>query len=198
MAIHAPMGTAAVDQTMVAEPSNSDGSAHRYQPPLSRLMLAIATLALAGSAFVIALTETLTPTDQKEHTVNVVPAAPTSFTPAQVTAAKLQACTSWRTAATAMAKASNAVADLPTGWDVPARQAARALETKVVLSQTAFLRTRVDEATPSEIRVAIERYNVLSIAQQNAAVHRQGPAEDALIDDQNAVGDQIKSACGLS
>lgn len=197
MAIHAPLRTPAAEQTTASARSESDTSIWRHRPPLSILILALATLSLAGGAFAFALVETITPT-QSAHIVEIAPATPTSFTPEQVAAAKLEACTSWKTAATAMTKASNSVADLPPGWDAPARQAARAAETKVVLSQTALLRSRVHEATPPAIRADIARYNVLSIAQQDAAIHRQGPTEDSLIDDQNAVGDRIKSACGLS
>lgn len=183
---------------MVGGRSESGISTGRHRPRLLRAMVATTVLMLAGAAFTLALTQAVTPTQPRAHAVKVVTAEPASFTPERVAAAKLQACTSWKAAATAMAKASNAVADLPTGWDQPARQAARAAETKVVLSQTAFLRTRLDDATPPEIREAIARYNALSIAQQDAAIHRQGPAEDALIDDQNTTGDRIKSACGLS
>lgn len=196
MAIHTPLRPGSADKIILGRPESR--SSIGGPRPEWRLIAATAAVCLAGAAFTLALIGTMTPTQLSEHTVEVVPATPDSFAPERVTTAKLQACTSWKTAATVMAKASNAVADLPPGWDTPERKAARSAESKVVLSQTAFLRTRLDDATPPEIKEAIERYNALSIAQQDAAIHRQGSTEDSLIDDQNAVGDQIKSACGLS
>lgn len=196
VAIHAPLRPGSTDQETVSGRSESRSSSVGRTE--WRLIAATAAVCLAGAAFTLALIGTMTATQLNERTVEVVPAAPGSFAPERVATAKLQACASWKTAATVMAKASNAVADLPPGWNTPERMAARSAESKVVLSQTAFLRTRLDDATPPEIKEAIERYNALSIAQQDAAIHRQGSTEDSLIDDQNAVGDQIKSACGLS
>ncbi|MBX8687833.1 hypothetical protein A5722_01425 [Mycobacterium vulneris] len=68
----------------------------------------------------------------------------------------------------------------------------------MVLAETAYLRTQVDPATPVSVRDGIEQYNTLSIAQQNAAIQRLGTSLDKLIDDQNAVSEQLKKHCGLN
>ena len=96
-----------------------------------------------------------------------------------------------------MTPASNAVAALPAGWDNPDRIRARANETRVVLAETAFLRSEIDAATPATVRNAIEEYNALSIAQQNASIQRLGTDLDRLIDDQNMLTEDIKQHCGL-
>lgn len=121
-----------------------------------------------------------------------------AYTSSEVSAAKSKACVAWDNAATEMTRASNAVAELPPGWDSPDRVRARANETRVVIAETAYLRTQVDPATPVSVRDGIDQYNVLSIAQQNAAIQRLGTSLDKLIDDQNAVSEQLKKHCGLN
>jgi hypothetical protein len=120
------------------------------------------------------------------------------YTNSEVSAAKSKACVAWDNAATEMTRASNAVAELPPGWDSADRVRARANETRVVLAETAYLRTQVDPATPVSVRNGIDQYNSLSIAQQHAAVQRLGTSLDKLIDDQNAVSEQLKTSCGLN
>ncbi len=165
-------------------------------PSRSSLIIGAGFLVVAFVAMVLAAVSTWghhTPRPSQP-----LPGPAPIYTNSEVSAAKSKACVAWDNAATEMTRASNAVAELPPGWDSADRVRARANETRVVLAETAYLRTQVDPATPVSVRDGIEQYNTLSIAQQNAAIQRLGTSLDKLIDDQNAVSEQLKKHCGLN
>lgn len=95
-----------------------------------------------------------------------------------------------------MNAAANAVSDTPKGWDNPIRQKARDAETWISLSQTAYLRSQIDPATPSGLSDMLKEYNALTFAQQDAEIHHAGKTLDALLDQQNTVMSKIDAYCG--
>lgn len=152
------------------------------------LVLAVSAAAAACAAF-----DAAAPTQPR--TVSLITTPSTAYSTSETTAAKNVACSAWDTAVDAMTKASDEVAATPPGWDNPARQQARNAETWVLLSQTAFLRTQVSAATPTELSHLIEQYNVLTLAQQDASIRRDGVDVDSLIDDQNLVIKKVDALC---
>lgn len=192
MAIYAPLKTQPSPR-----PPNQSASAKKTGSWVP-LVAATGVLAISVLATISAAT-TLRHNQVPPSPSQPLPAAPpaATFADSDVNAAKAKACSAWDTAATEMTQASNAVSRQPPGWDDPDRVRARANETRVVIVETAYLRSQVDPATPAVVRGAIERYNALSIAQQNASAQRLGTVLDKLINDQNMVSEQIKTHCGL-
>ncbi|WP_195173719.1 hypothetical protein [Mycobacteroides abscessus] len=154
------------------------------------------SLAIAAIAAATAVTALIRPTDPPIQSAALVPVDQPVVPPSEVTAAKQKACAAWDSAAVAMTSASNAVADTPIGWDNPARQKARERESWVMLTQTAYLRSQIDPASPHELINLLREYNRLTIASQDAAVHRDGKAIDALIDQQNLITEKLEGLCG--
>lgn len=154
------------------------------------------SLAIAAIAAATAVTASSSPTDPPTQSASHVPVDQPVVPPSEVTAAKQKACTAWDSAAVAMTSASNAVADTPIGWDNPARQKARERESWVMLTQTAYLRSQIDPASPHELINLLREYNRLTLASQDAAVHRDGKAIDALIDQQNLITEKLEGLCG--
>ncbi|OBB16995.1 hypothetical protein A5761_11080 [Mycolicibacterium setense] len=179
-----------------SEPAHTPYPTSPEQPSRSSFIVGAGFVAVAFVAMVLAAVGTLGHHAPRASQQSV--GADPIYTSSDVSAATSKACIAWDKAATAMTRASNAVAELPPGWDSADRVRARANETRVVIAETAYLRTQVDPATPVSVRDGIDRYNTLSIAQQNAAIQRLGTSLDKLIDDQNAVSDQLKQQCGLS
>jgi hypothetical protein len=124
------------------------------------------------------------------------PALTPAYSPDEVQAAKVKACTAWDSGARAIGAASRTAAAAPKDWNDPATQAAVTAEARVSLVQTAFIRSQVSAATPPELATGIERYNVLTIALQDAEVRHLGRTHDALIDEQSALIDKLDGACG--
>ncbi|SKR61738.1 Uncharacterised protein [Mycobacteroides abscessus subsp. abscessus] len=171
------------------------GGIHPEKP--SRIEWCSAWLALGAGCAAVAFAAVAVSQPTQRHTVALTLAAPPpAYSPSEVTAAKDSACAAWDTAVDAMTKASDAVASTPPGWNNPKREQARSTETWVLLSQTAFLRSQVSPATPAELSHLIEQYNVLTLAQQDASVRRDGVAVDSLIDDQNLVVKRVDALCG--
>ena len=123
------------------------------------------------------------------------PAARVAYTAEDVAAATAKTCAIWWTASEALNDAANAVIDTPEGWDNPVRQAARAHEADVSLTQTAYLKDQVAPAAPAELRRLIDQYNALTFAKLDASVHRLGTQVDALIAQQNGVMRDIDAKC---
>ncbi|MFT9660535.1 hypothetical protein [Mycobacteroides abscessus] len=114
----------------------------------------------------------------------------------EAAAAKKKACAAWGSASDSMNAAANAVADTPKGWDNPVRQKARDTETWVSLSQTAYLRSQIEPATPADLSAMFKEYNALTFAQQDAEIHHAGKTLDLLLDQQNAVMSKVDALCG--
>lgn len=124
----------------------------------------------------------------------VTPPAPT-YTSDEAAAATSKTCAAWWSASEAMNAAANAVIDTPVGWDNPVRQQARAREADVALTQTAYLKNQIGQATAAEVRRLLDQYNALTFAKLDASVHRLGTQVDALIAEQNRVIRDIDALC---
>lgn len=190
MAIYAPLKT---EPSPKPPDQSTPTEKTRRRVPLVAATGVLAVSVLATISAVTTLRHNQAPAPQ------LPPPAPSAATYADsdINAAKAKACSAWDTAATEMTQASNAVSDQSPGWDNPDRVRARANETRVVIVETAYLRSQLDPATPAVVRGAIERYNTLSIEQQNASAQRLGTDLDRLINEQNMVSEQIKTNCGL-
>lgn len=153
-------------------------------------------LVLSAAAVVVAGTALARVNDQPQQPATASTShTPPAFTAGEVAAATEKTCAAWWTASEVMNAAANAVLDTPVGWDNPARQAARAHEADVSLTQTAYLKTRIDPATPQELKQLLNEYNALTFAKLDASVHRLGTQVDARIAEQNSVMRAIDSKC---
>ncbi len=155
---------------------------------------AAGALVAAGAAAVIAGIELATPSEGPVRTV-VVPWSPPAPSADQVASARTKACQLWGTAASAIDNASNAAGDAPRGWDDPIKQEALANEARVILVESAYLSRELPAETPAAIRSGINEYIAANFDQENATVHRQGPAVDAAINRANAAEGQVNAAC---
>lgn len=153
-------------------------------------------LLLAAAAAVTAFAAAGRIEKPRNSTVTVVPPSSSAISSTEMSIAKTKLCRDWDNAAVAMTAASNAVAAAPVGWDNPVRKQARRAESQVLLTQTAYLRARVDSGAPLELRRLVEEYNTLTIAKQDAAVHQDGKLVDALIDRQNSLVTTLDALCG--
>ncbi|WP_193606499.1 hypothetical protein [Mycobacteroides abscessus] len=175
---------------------NYPGSTPRIAvPSRGQWVSAWISFVVAAIAAVVAIVAFSHPVDPRRRSVAMAPAAQPTYSPSEVAVAQKKACTAWDSAAVAMTSASNAVADTPTGWDNPARQRARQIEAWAMLTQTAYLRSRTDPASPPELAGLLSEYNRLTLAIQDAAVHRDGKAIDALIDQQNLITEKLEVLC---
>jgi len=153
-------------------------------------------LLLASAAVITAFTAASRIEKPQHSTVTVSPLVSPPPSSTEMSSAKTKLCRDWDTAAVTMTAASNAVADAPVGWDNPVRKHARQAESQVLLTQTAYLRSRADSSAPLELRQLVEEYNTLTIAKQDAAVHQDGKLVDSLIDQQNALVTKLDALCG--
>jgi hypothetical protein len=161
------------------------------------LLLACLALILALAAAVFGGLVLARPVVPVAETVFVVPPAPPTFSPAEVAAAKQQACAAWNTAATATAHAAEVLAGAPGDWNNPIFQDAVGVEARTNLTQTAYLRGQVGPATPPEIAVPIHDYLVATFDQEDATMRRMNSQRNAAIDTLNAATDKVDAACGL-
>jgi len=160
-------------------------------------VLACAVLAVSAGAAVFSGVVLARPQVPVAETVTVVPPAPPTFTPAEVTAAKQQACAAWNTATTSSARAGDAVTNAPKDWNNPVTQDAIALEARTNVTEGAYLRQQVGPATPPEIALPIHNYLVAISDQEDATMRRMGTQVDAAIDRENAATDEVNAACGF-
>lgn len=161
----------------------------RRQWPVAGVVAAAATGAAVFAAVSVGR--------QDGSTHQTVASAPAPvYSDAEAAAAKVQACTAWDRAARVMATASRAAAAAPKDWNDPVTQAAVLTEARASLVQTAVIRSQVVAATPPELAAGIERYNVLTIALEDAEIRHLGKTHDALIDQQDSVIEQLDAACG--
>jgi hypothetical protein len=154
------------------------------------LILALAAAAFSG----VVLARPVVPVSE---TVMVVPPDPPTFSPAEVAAAKQQACAAWNTASTTSARGGDAVTNAPKDWNSPIFQDAVVFEARTNLTQSTYLRGQVGPATPPEIAGPIHDYLVAIFDQEDATMRRMGTQVDAAIDRENAATDKVNAACGL-
>lgn len=154
--------------------------------------LVVCALAVAVSAVGLIL-----PDVPAQHIVIVPPAAPV-YSAAETAAAKDRACTAWLSSSEAMARASNAVADAPPGWDNLETKDAIGVEARTALVQIAYLKSQVGSATPQDIAAGVHDYLVATVDQEEAAMRRMGSQVDAAIDRVNVAVESVNKLCGFA
>lgn len=158
-------------------------------------MAAWLLLVLSGAAAVASGTALARAHEQQPRVSAPVTAATPTYTSDEAAAATSKICVAWWSASEAMNAAANVVIDTPVGWDNLVRQQARAREADVALTETAYLKNQIDQATPVEVRRLLDQYNALTFAKLDASVHRLGSQVDALIAQQNSVMRDIDAVC---
>jgi hypothetical protein len=160
----------------------------------------------AAGAFVIALAATtgavltLThPVTPAQHTINVVPPRPATYSSTEIQAAKDTACNTWDQAARTLASTSRGRAALAdqTGAGSPETRSARSSEKLVGLSQITYLRSQISPATPAEVLTPIDNWITAQIDSFHGANVRDWTASTAALDRGNTLVDVIDAECGL-
>lgn len=188
---------AAVDYPDRSQPLGKRPASQRRRRSAVLVPSALLVLAVAIGAAVYAGAALGNAQPTTRRTAIIVPPRSVAYPPETSREAGSNACDSWDSAADAMAQAANATAKTPIGWDNPSRVAARQHEVRVILTEIFVTRSKLDPATPPQIRAAIERYFAQTIAIEDAAAHHQGRTEDSLIRGQNNLVSQVNSACGF-
>jgi len=138
------------------------------------------------------------PATPAQHTINIVPAPPVTYSSAEIQAAKDTACKAWEDAALATAVASKVrvgVAQDPSS--IGDRFDARATEKRVGIAQISFLRTQIGAATPDQVVTPIEDWIASEVDRLHFVNMRDWPASRAALDRGNDLVDVIVPACGL-
>ncbi|MCA2304847.1 hypothetical protein JF770_14865 [Mycobacterium intracellulare] len=157
-------------------------------------MAAAAALVVTLGAAALAAIASMTPSNAPVTTV-VVPRVPPAPSADQVAAARTKACEVWGITATAMDAATNAVAHAPANWNDPGTQEALANEARVILVESAYLRTELPADTPAAIRSGINDYLAASSDMENATTNRKGSLRNAAIGRANTAEDKVNAAC---
>ena len=130
-------GPPAVPPRHVGEPPVMPPRRRRRRTGIVAAAGALVIALAATAAAVIALTHPVTPA---QHTINVVPPPPVTYSSTEIQAAKDTACSTWDKAARAIASAGNARASLAesTGGSSPETRNARTSEKLVTASEIAI------------------------------------------------------------
>jgi hypothetical protein len=142
-----------------------------------------------------------TPVTPAQHTVDVVPPPPATYSSADIQAAKDTACSAWDRAARATAlagKASAAALESERNSQAPESAAALAVEKRVGASQIAYLRTQISPATPPEVLSPIDDWITAQIDSLHWANVRDWTASNTANDRGNNLVDVIDGECGMS
>lgn len=94
-----------------------------------------------------------------------------------------------------MDEATNAVAQAPKSWNDPGTQEALANEARVILVESAYLRSNLPADTPADIRAGIEQYVTASADMEDATTRRKGAARDEAIRKANDAESTVTAAC---
>ena len=159
---------------------------------------ALTIAVLAAAAAIITLTKPVTPA---QHTIDVVPPPPKTYSSAEIQAAKNTACSAWDKAARSTALAGRATAaalESERNSQAPASAAALAVEKRVGASQVAYLRTQLGPATPPDVMSPINDWIAAQIDSLHWANVRDWTASNAANDRGNNLVDIIDRECGMS
>jgi hypothetical protein len=174
-------------------------------PPRRRrrtgIVAAASALAIAVAATAAAMITLTNPVTPAQHTIDVVPPPPITYSSTEIRAAKDTACSMWDKAArsTALAgKASAAALESERNSQAPASAAALAVEKRVGVSQIDYLRTQLSPATPPEVLTPINDWIAAHNDSLNWANVRDWTASNAANDRGNNLVDVIDGECGMS
>jgi hypothetical protein len=159
----------------------------------------------ATAAFVVAVGAVVTsglalahPIEPARHTVNVVPPPPATYSSSQAESARGATCSAWDQAARSLASAGKlreAIAE-PNGSSPEARSA-RTDEKRVGISSIAFLRTKIEPATPAAILAPVESWITTQIDRLHAVNMRDWDASNVAADRANELVSKIVTECEL-
>jgi hypothetical protein len=175
-------------------------------PPVPRIRSHRRAGIAAAAAFVIAAAAATTtaialasPATPAQHTINIVPAPPMTYSSEKIQAAKDTACTAWDQAARAIASAGKLRAALAksTGGSSIDTEEARTDEKLTTASQIAFLRTELSPVTPPVVGTPISDWITEQIDSMHGVNVRDWNASEAATKRGNDLVDVIAPACGL-
>jgi hypothetical protein len=159
----------------------------------------------AAAAFVVAVGAVVTsglalahPIEPSQHTVNVVPSPPPTYSSSDTQAAKAAACLAWDRAARSTARASRASAEaLEQSWTSPESLAALATEKRTGMAAVSYLRTQLTDATPASTAIPLHDWMAANIDMLHALNMRRWAEAARELKRGNDLIDIITSECGL-
>jgi len=140
------------------------------------------------------------PATPAQHTINIVPAPPETYSSNEIQAAKDTACTAWDSAARSTAraaKASTAALEVERNSQAPASATALAAEKRTGIAATKYLRANIDPATPLAITEPLGRWMAAIVDDMHAMNQRDFDAANAATMRAIELVDVIAPACGL-
>jgi hypothetical protein len=133
-----------------------------------------------------------------QHTIDVVPPPPKTYSSAEIQAAKNTACSAWDKAARSTAVASkSSAASLAQSWQSPESAAALAAEKRAGISAVAYLRTELGAATPANIATPLEDWMTARVDMLHALNMRDWTEADRVQERSNNLVGPIVAVCGL-
>lgn len=161
-------------------------------------------IAAATAAFVVAVGAVVTsglalahPIEPSQHTVNVVPLPPPTYS-SNTQAAKAAACSAWDRAARSTALASRASAEaIEQSWTSPESLAALATEKRTGMAAVSYLRTQLTDATPASTAIPLHDWMAANIDMLHALNMRHWDEAARELKRGNELIDVITSECGL-
>ncbi|WP_193043853.1 hypothetical protein [Mycolicibacterium baixiangningiae] len=168
-------------------------SRHRTGITAARAAFAVAIGAVVTSG--LALTH---PVEPSQHTVNVVPSPPPTYSSSDTEAAKAAACSEWDRAARSTALASRSSAEaLEQSWTSPESLAALATEKRTGMAAVSYLRTRLTDATPASTAIPLHDWMAANIDMLHALNMRHWDEAARELRRGNELIDVITFECGL-
>ncbi|BBY28741.1 hypothetical protein GCM10023114_17300 [Mycolicibacterium sediminis] len=138
------------------------------------------------------------PVEPSQHTVNVVPSPPPTYSSSDTAAAKAAACSEWDRAARSTALASRSSAEaLEQSWTSPESLAALATEKRTGMAAVSYLRTQLSDATPASTAKPLRAWMTTRIDMLHALNLRHWDEADHEQERSNELIDVITSECGL-
>lgn len=159
----------------------------------------------ATAAFVVAVGAVVTsglalahPIEPSQHTVNVVPSPPPTYSSSDTQAAKAAACSAWDRAARSTARASRASAEaIEQSWTSPESRAALATEKRTGMAAVSYLRTQMSDATPASTAIPLHGWMAANIDMLHALNMRHWDEAARELKRGNELIDVITFECGL-
>jgi hypothetical protein len=159
----------------------------------------------ATAAFAVAIGAVVTsglvvahPIEPSQHTVNVVPSPPPTYSSSDIQAAKAAACAAWDRAARSTALASRSSAEaIERSWTSPESLAALATEKRTGMAAVSYLRTQLTDATPASTAIPLHGWMAANIDMLHALNMRHWDEAARELKRGNGLIDVITSECGM-
>jgi hypothetical protein len=170
----------------------------RRRPRRTGIVAATGALAIAVAATAAAMITLTKPVTPAQHTIDVVPPPPMTYSSTEIQAAKDAACSAWDKAARSTAVASkSSAASLAQSWQSPESAAALAAEKRAGMSSVAYLRTELGAATPANVATPLEDWMTARVDMLHALNMRDWSEADRVQQRSNNLVDPIVAVCGL-